>query len=260
MAWSLAKGGTSCRGRWDWSAFPLEVVFKMDNLHAEVSVHRPSPRSVAQTESTLFVMAIGILVFTVCAFGLVLLRQPVRFTRYTPLVSVHAALMVGWYSLFVIQAHLIVDGKYQAHRLLGLSSLVLVIAIVGTGGVVAANFSQETGRRGTLAADVGILLTFLILYGVAVWAAVRGRLEAHKRLMLVASISMMGPALTRALDVVAVPRMTVVLLYPLVLVALPWIYDRRTVGRLHKVSFWATAFALSMFLVQLLAFVATGGG
>jgi uncharacterized membrane protein YozB (DUF420 family) len=126
--------------------------------------------------------------------------------------------------------------------------------------VVAWNFSQEAGRRATLIADIGILINFFALYAVSVWAAIRGRLEAHKRLMLIASLSMMGPALTRALDVVAVSRMAATVIYPLVLVALPLIYDRRTHGKLHKASFWAISFSLLIFIGQFAAFVLVGDG
>lgn len=232
----------------------------MANPHSEVGVSRRSASAAARRDPMLFVMALGILVFTVSAFGLVLLQQPGRLTRYTPLVSVHGTLMVGWYILFVVQSRLMLDRKHRAHRFLGLCSIALVIAMVGTGVVVAANFSQETGRRATFIADIGILFNFVSLYAVSVWAVIRGHFEAHKRLMLIASLSMIGPALSRALDVVAVSRMAATVVYPLILVALPLIYDRRTQGKLHKASFWAINFTLLIFIGQLAAFVLVGDG
>lgn len=232
----------------------------MATPYVEVRASRRSAPVAARGDRTLFLMAIGILVFTVGAFGLVTLRQPGRLARYTPLVSVHAALMVGWFSLFVVQSRLILDGKYRAHRSLGLSSLALVIGMIGTGVVVAANFSQETGRTATFIADMGIFINFLCLYVVSVWAATTGRFEAHKRLMLIASLSLTGPALSRGLDVVGVSRMAATLIYPLMIIALPLIYDRRTRGKLHKAAFWAIIFTVLMFIGQLAAFVVIGDG
>lgn len=219
----------------------------------------PAAPEGGQRDRTLLALSMGILVFTLGSFALIALREPVRLTRYTPLVSVHAATMAGWYGLFVVQSWLVLDRNHRAHRLLGLSSIALMVAMVATGSVVAVNFYQEFGRRITLIADLGIFVNFVPLYGVSVWAALRRRFAAHKRLMLVASICMVGPALARGLDVLSVPRMATVILYPLMLVGLPLLYDRRTLGRLHSASKWAVGFSLLVFIGQVSAFAVLGG-
>jgi hypothetical protein len=230
----------------------------METARTEMSAGSSTTPSPPTRDAKLFWMAAGILVFTVAAFVLVAIREPVRLTRFTPLVTTHAVLMVAWYTLFVVQSGLVRQGKYATHRTLGLISVALAAGMVVTGIWVALNFYQEFGRRLTLVADVGIFVNFAPLYGFAVWAAIEGRLEVHKRVILVASICMITPALARALDVGGVSRTVTILLYPLILIGLPLVHDRRTTGRLHRASVWAVAFSLLVFAGQVAAFVAIG--
>jgi hypothetical protein len=219
---------------------------------------RPKPAVGGQRDSSLLILSIGILVLTLGSFALIAVREPVRLTRYTPLVTFHGAAMAAWYTLFVVQAWLVLNRNHRAHRVLGFSSIVLAVIMVSTGILVTFGFYEEFGRRTTFVADLGIFVNFIPLYGAAVWTALKRRFDAHKRLMLVASICMIGPALARGLDVVSVSRAATLILYPAILIGLPLFYDRRTKGSLHSASKWAIGYSLLVFVLQISLFAVLG--
>ncbi|MEM6586184.1 MAG: hypothetical protein AAF692_10555, partial [Pseudomonadota bacterium] len=63
--------------------------------------------------------ALGILVFVFTAFALKAVIHPERLARYTPLVMVHGAIMMGWMAMFASQARLAMQGELASHRAMG---------------------------------------------------------------------------------------------------------------------------------------------
>jgi uncharacterized protein with PQ loop repeat len=79
-----------------------------------------STPSSSETKDLFFLWSsIGILCFVIAAFVLKVIVQPERLARYTPLVIVHATLMILWLILFAVQAGLIQQGSFSIHRKLG---------------------------------------------------------------------------------------------------------------------------------------------
>jgi hypothetical protein len=81
---------------------------------------------------------------------------------------------------------------------------------------------------------LGDLLSFALFVGVAI--RVRRRSDTHKRLMLLAMISLMPPAISRW--PIAVTRPWVIPVVVLLLVAVTLLYDLRTPRRFHPASLW----------------------
>jgi len=120
----------------------------------------------------------------------------------SPLVHLHAVLFSAWTIYFTVQAALAARGQVNRHRAWGLLGVSLATAMVFV-GITAAN--DSLARR--LAAGLGdparafhiVPISLMFLFGVLVCAAIATvtRPEIHKRLMLLATVSVMPPAIAR---------------------------------------------------------------
>ncbi|HEY6457317.1 MAG TPA: hypothetical protein VIY90_18730 [Steroidobacteraceae bacterium] len=178
----------------------------------------------------------------------------------------HGSVMTMWFMLLVVQSSLVAAQRTDAHRRLGIlgAALAVVVVILGllitlkipghfkivgytsTGGPPHLT-SLPTAIR-ALWGDIGTLTFFLVL--VATGVCMRRRPEVHKRLMLLASMTMIAPALGRVTEfpdlsgiTVAAPTVTVLLRIvpigialglPLTLAA----YDLRGSRRVHPATAW----------------------
>lgn len=117
------------------------------------------------------------------------------------LLHLHGAIFTLWVLLFVAQPAFITRGSLALHRRLGWLGVGLVVAMVVM-GEAATYFSIRNNR------EVGIFPSgvFLVMngLGIVVFAAIVGagvalrrRAEWHKRLMLTAAVSILGPGLGR---------------------------------------------------------------
>jgi hypothetical protein len=119
----------------------------------------------------------------------------------TLLVHAHAAMFTTWVLLFIVQTSLVAQHKVAVHRRLGIAGGVLAGSMVVVGTLTAL----KTAARGAAPAGVDTLsflmipLTDMLLFGSFVAAALllRANREAHKRLMLLAYISIIAAAAAR---------------------------------------------------------------
>ncbi|HEX5122653.1 MAG TPA: hypothetical protein VFV97_05335 [Rhodanobacteraceae bacterium] len=171
------------------------------------------------------------------------------------LVHVHGALITAWFALVVVQASLIGARRVDLHRRLGMFGAVLAAAIVGISPVVLVRATAREIATATVdpfwfvifGVDTVILIDFAVLVGVAL--ALRRRSDIHKRLMLLATASLLLPALARLpLSILA----TWILFYAAVLV--PVATDTIRHRRLHPAFGWG---ALAVLASQQLAYLGT---
>jgi uncharacterized membrane protein YozB (DUF420 family) len=124
--------------------------------------------------------------------------------RNPPLViHIHAALIVTWLGLVVVQTWLVARGKTNWHRTLGITAFTLGPAVVAS--MIAATIWRFAERVSLGQADVAanVLLTqarsfiyFAIFFTWAMLARKRDP-ETHKRMILLASFVPFGAAFTR---------------------------------------------------------------
>lgn len=173
---------------------------------------------------------------------------------FTRLVHVHGALFTAWMVLFVIQTALVASRKVAMHRRLGIAGAVLAAGMVVTGTLVAI----ATAARGSSAAGMTPLaflvipLFDMVLFATFVTIALirRRDREAHKRLMLLAYISIVTAAVARLPGVLSLgPPAFFGLSFLFVIAA--GIYDFVTRGRVHRVYLWGGAFILISVPVRL---------
>ena len=107
--------------------------------------------------------------------------------------------MTAWYVLFAAQVLLVSAGRVDIHRRLGVLVAITAVAIVPTGIATAIGFirrvagnADESALAALIAGYQFVALTlFALLVGTAL--AFRRRSDIHKRLMTVASLSLLGP-------------------------------------------------------------------
>ncbi len=117
------------------------------------------------------------------------------------LVHVHGIVMTSWVVLFVTQVTLVETGRTRTHQRLGVFGAVLAVLIVIVGvltGIAGAARGATPGPPALqfLVIPLGDMLVFAILVGTALYFR-RGRLDVHKRLMLLAAVNLLAPAIAR---------------------------------------------------------------
>ena len=129
------------------------------------------------------------------------LRSQYFSTPLAPIAKVHAAMFLSWTVLFLVQTVLVAQRRTDLHRRLGVVGAVLAgaMVVVGTAiAIVSLRYNFAHGNLGALsffAIPVGDMVVFPILVAAAL--AWRRWTEVHKRLMLLATISVLDAAVAR---------------------------------------------------------------
>jgi hypothetical protein len=113
----------------------------------------------------------------------------------------HGALFTGWVVLFVVQTALVAAHRVKLHRQLGIAGVVLAVAMVwvGVSTAVAGAAAGSAPPGIDPLAFLAIPFFDMVMFGGFVTAAMvlRRKKEAHKRLMLLAYISIIVAAVAR---------------------------------------------------------------
>jgi hypothetical protein len=160
----------------------------------------------------------------------------------THLVHLHAFLFTGWVLLLLAQTRLVAARRIDLHRRAGIVALIMAIAMVGVGALVAlhavvrgvAPFGMDPYRF------LIVPLVAIALFAVFVVAGVRTRRrdpQAHKRYMLLGTIALLPPAVARWALLLGVGPPVVLAVATLLLVPL-YAWDWRMLGRIHPVTLW----------------------
>jgi hypothetical protein len=173
---------------------------------------------------------------------------------FTALVHAHGALFTAWVLLFIVQTALVASRRVVVHRRLGVAGAVLAAAMAGAGTLVAI----ATAARGSAPAGLDPLAFLVIpifdmvLFTTFVTAALARRTdkEAHKRLMLLAYVSIVVPAVARLPGVLALGAPAAFGL-SFLFVVVAGIYDFLSRRRVHKVYLWGGALIAASVPVRL---------
>lgn len=116
------------------------------------------------------------------------------------LLHVHGMVMTLWFVLFFTQARLIAAHRVDLHRRLGVCGAVLAVLIVAVVTTVIVEAQRRSVRLGHpqlagMAFQLGIVLVFAVLVTAAI--LLRRRSDVHRRLMLLACLSILSPGIVR---------------------------------------------------------------
>lgn len=166
-------------------------------------------------------------------------------------VHVHGWSFFLWFLLLPLQAFLIATGRRRTHITLGGASVALASVMVFTGILVASVriheglSATEPDQFTTFWKDFGQLIMYNMIlfvgfYGTAI--ARRDRPDLHKRLMVLASASVLPAAIFRIIvgltgfNWLATPGwvMPAAFFLPAVFIVIGMVYDRLTNGFVHR--------------------------
>ncbi|HLN01282.1 MAG TPA: hypothetical protein VK335_18480 [Bryobacteraceae bacterium] len=163
------------------------------------------------------------------------------------LVHLHGAAFSSWVLLFIAQVSLVAAGRVDLHRRLGLlgfglACLMVILGLMAGTDSLARHFAPGapgTAERAFYAVPIADMLAFatLVYFGFRT----RSDPKAHKRLMLIATITLLDAAFVRWPVHVAWWNLQVAqtCAYPLLLAIIG--YDFWSSGKVHRVTLWASA-------------------
>jgi hypothetical protein len=175
-----------------------------------------------------------------------------------PIFYVHGAAFAAWMVLLVIQPLLVTSGRVDLHRALGRFGAVLAAAMVVLGVAGAVVAARRPGGFINVPVPplqfLTIPLTGVMLFATFVTLAILKRhdSQAHKRLMLLATVNLLAAAFARWPLGVATggPPMYFGMSDLFILALAAWDFSTRR--RLHPVTLWA---GLAIILSQPLTLV-----
>ena len=175
-----------------------------------------------------------------------------------PILHIHGAVFTLWMLIYLIQSAFISAKRVQWHRSFGAVAFCLPPIMIVLGTIAAINALHRGVSIGPLdpAVSLAIPLLGIAWFTVLIWAAwqTRRRPDAHKRLVLIATIALSDAALGRfpwdrmglSPAAGAVISLGIVILF---LIA----YDLIALRRIHRSTMWAApiTFAVGAFSVPI---------
>jgi hypothetical protein len=174
------------------------------------------------------------------------------------IIHIHGAVFTAWFVLLLVQSALASSGRVSLHRKLGLAGIAIAAAMVPLGVLATAEFAHRLAampwiRRSSIM-PCAELFTFALLVSAAF--LLRKRPADHKRLILLATIGIIGAAVGRMEFLPfwnfhgnAALRLawayTYVFLIPLAA------YDLWSLRRLHRATLWASVFLVAVHQLAL---------
>jgi len=220
--------------------------------------------SISLSEHRYFSIVAVVVTVTVLA-GFIPLYT-LRLLRHDPnltlLVHAHGFVMTAWIALFLTQTLLIAKHRIELHRQLGMFGvgLATLVILVGMPSLVnaAARRSHDVHSVRFLwmlvAFDGIALAVFAGLVAAAIVLRLRG--DYHKRLMLLATLSLLGPAFGRLTEYASGFRGNSdfgVMLLCTGTVLTCALFDKTKSHRLHPAFLWGGAAVVGMDVATYLA-------
>ena len=179
----------------------------------------------------------------------------------TWLVHSHGLVMTAWFALFALQARLVATRRVALHRKLGIAGGALAGLMVGLGvttAVVAAKLGHSPGPPPLIFLTIPLfdIVIFGALIAIGLWQ--RKRREVHRRLMLLASLSILPAAIAR-LPIESVAKGGPLVFFGLtdLLIVVVVAYDTVRQRRLHPAFGWG---ALAVIVSHPLRLMLAGTG
>ena len=165
-------------------------------------------------------------------------------------VYVHGLILTAWFLAFALQAALVAARRTALHRALGWAGAAIGLAVIISGGLATPYRMAELAAQGrplwpnrTTSILVWSNTTSIVAFAILLAAAIvlRRRPDTHKRLMLLASISIIQPAFGRIFrwPVFEAPPLEVLMLSvaaPFALVGALIVYDFLSRKSLHPAT------------------------
>jgi hypothetical protein len=148
-------------------------------------------------------MSVAILITVFAGFSRTYYLRP-YFTSapLMPLLHLHGLVFTSWLALFVTQTTLVAAHRTDIHRRLGVAGGVLAVLMILVGVTTAVVRAKQGATPVPGASPLGFLVVPLgdmFVFGILIAAGLyfRRRPDVHKRLMMLATISILAAAIAR---------------------------------------------------------------
>jgi hypothetical protein len=222
---------------------------------------KPAHTSASRTAERIFFSGMAVLLcvivfigFSPTYFGAGVFRAPLP----SPILHVHGAIFTLWMILFLTQASLVSAHRVAWHRSLGTIAFCLPPIMIVIGVIAALDALGRKVMIGPLDPAVSLAIPLIGIAGFTIlifasWRA-RRRPDAHKRLILLATIGLVEAALGRfpwARMGLSPAGGAVAGLGVLVLLVIAW--DLFSLHRIHRSTLWGAplTFAIGAFAVPI---------
>jgi hypothetical protein len=170
------------------------------------------------------------------------------------LIHVHAAVFTAWILLLIVQSSLVLAKRVDLHRRLGIFGFGLAITMVVLGISAATDLLRR--NQSAMGMDAKAFyagaLGDIVIFAILVFFAYRFRFNppVHKRLILIATIALLGAPINRwPLEIIdRSPNIIFVFQYAFLLPIV--VYDLWSVRRIERATIWG---ALCLIIIQQLA-------
>jgi hypothetical protein len=176
-------------------------------------------------------------------------------TPLAPIAKLHGALFFSWTLLFGLQTALIEKRQTDLHRRLGVVGAVLAGAMVVAGVAIAVASLRYNVAHGNLEArsffaiPIGNMLVFPAFVTAALFR--RRQPETHKRLMLLATISILDAAVARwPLAIMSNGSVAFFAVTDLYIVP-GAVFDLKSRGRVHPAYVWGGLLIIGSQILRL---------
>ncbi len=162
----------------------------------------------------------------------------------SPILHVHGAVFTLWMLLFVVQVALISARRVQWHRTFGTVAFCLPPVMIVLGVIAAIDALHRGVRIGPLDPAVSLAIPLIGIVGFVViiyasWRA-RRRPDAHKRLILIATMGLVAAAFGRfPWDRIGFPPAAGAVTGLGVLLLILLAFELITIRRIHRSTMWA---------------------
>jgi hypothetical protein len=254
-------------------------------LASESAVAQVRPRTATGTPF-FAVMSGVILLLVLSGFAKTLYLRPVFNPPAIPwYLFLHGIVLTSWFVWLFVQTMLIRSGRTRLHRRLGVGGAVLaaVVPFAGlmatagvVGRIVGEGFALDADASGLGIGVSGTVIRFVsgvvwgnlsnvVSFAVLAWTglALRRRTAAHKRLMLLATIAILGPALARLSRWAVFGASEQGPFIPIVVMSLfvaTIVHDVVTTRRIHPATIFGIVFQIAVFSILSNAVAASNAG
>jgi len=190
--------------------------------------------------------------------GTYFIPMAIHGERYTLLRHLHGLAFFSWIALYVLQTRLVSKGRLRLHRELGIAGVAITGAMLPLGIWMAQAAGMERMARGAAHPfenafyNLADIMLFSLSFGAAIYAASR-QIEWHRRLMFIAALNLLGPAISRLTPLLSLTfpwaDMAPSVLADGLLLALAF-HDRQSLGKIHPVTALAAVTLIPFHMVE----------
>jgi hypothetical protein len=220
-----------------------------DAIFARASGQQPTCRAVNRTVERVFYGGMAILLcvcvcvfigFSPTYFQAGLMRAPLS----SPILHIHGAVFTLWMLLFVVQAALISARRVKWHRSFGTVAFCLPPIMIVLGVIAAIDALHRGVKIGSLdpAVSAAIPLIGIVGFAIVIYASWRARRrpDAHKRLILIATMGLVAAAFGRfPWARIGLPPAAGAVTGLGMLILILIVYELIAIRRIHRSTMWA---------------------